>query len=73
MTRLTEDNLSMDDVAMVAEGGEILLTVNKVRSPTWPQVFHTQSFMGCEAPVVIWVSSGVYFDRQVCMYTGYSL
>ena len=65
LAELKKDNINMDDVVIIAEGGEILMKIRKVRKASWPSVFHVQSFMGNEAPVIIWVTGSVYLDRQV--------
>ena len=67
---LNEDQIDMDDVLIIADGGEVMNNVQKVSSPYWPRIVHVQSIMGCEAPVVIWVAcaQGKYLEagRQVC-------
>ena len=65
LSELRKDNINLDDVVIIAEGGEILMKIKKVRKASWPSVFHVQSFMGNEAPVIIWVTGSVYVDRQV--------
>ena len=67
---LSNDNIDMDDIVIIADGGEVLNNVLRVSSPHWPKSFHVQSFMGSEAPIVIWVScaKGKFLEagRQVC-------
>ena len=67
---LNEDQIDMDDVLIIADGGEVMNNVKMVSSDHWPRIVHVQSIMGCEAPVVIWVTcaQGKYLEagRQVC-------
>ena len=69
---LKDDNISMNDVVIIADAGEILMRIKKVVQPSWPKIFHVQSFMGDEAPVVIWVTGSQYLDRQVRLFSKYN-
>ena len=62
---LNTDKISMNDVVVIAEGSEILNKMKEVAQSSWPSIFHVQSFMGNEAPVVIWVTASAYLNRQV--------
>ena len=55
----------MTKVNIIVEGGDILENMNGIIRSTWPPVIHVQSFMGQESPVVIWLTSANYYDRQV--------
>ena len=62
---LKKDNIDIDSVVILVDGGELLEDIKKFAPPSWPEAVHVQSFMGYEAPVVIWLTSGDYLDRQV--------
>ena len=60
-----KDNIDINSVVILVDGGELLEDIKKFAPPSWPEAVHVQSFMGYEAPVVIWLTSGNYFNRQV--------
>ena len=62
---LKRDSTDIGSIVIVVEGGELLEIIKKIAPPSWPEAVHVQSFMGYEAPVVIWLTSGNYSDRQV--------
>ena len=64
---MKEDGIKMNDIAIVAEGGDIKDKVTKVTKQGWPRAIHVQSLMGHESLVVIWVISGNYLNRQVSL------
>ena len=64
---MKEDGIKMTDVTIVAEGGDINDKITEVLEQGWPSVIHVQSLIGHESLVVIWVSSGNYLNRQVCI------
>lgn len=39
---LSNDNIDMDDIVIIADGGEVLNNVLRVSSPHWPKSFHVQ-------------------------------
>ena len=64
---MKEDGIKIKDIAIVAEGGEIMDKVTEVTKQGWPRAIHVQSLMGHESLVVIWVTSGNYLNRQVSL------
>ena len=62
---MKRDSIDISNVTIVPEGGNILEDLKEIAPPTWPEIVHVQSLMGCESPVIIWITSGNYYDRQV--------
>ena len=62
---LRKDNIDIGSVVILVDGGELLEDIKEFAPSSWPEAVHVQSFMGYEAPVVIWLTSGNYSDRQV--------
>ena len=68
---LMKDSINMEDVTIVVEAGGVFQDImENLKDSKWPSVIHARSFMGQESPVVIWLTSANYPNRQVIIIYG---